>query len=98
MDTTHYMHKEDTSKATTSPTRSRTTTSVAAGPNAEDLILQGNNSRVALHKKTRDCTRIFKEFNDWMGIITHRNQVLEEVHTKIYVLNEEFAVTMDPIE
>jgi hypothetical protein len=27
-----------------------------------------------------------------------RNQVLEEVHTKIQVLNEEVAVTMDPIE
>jgi len=33
-----------------------------------------------------------------MGIIARHNQVLEEVHTKIQVLNEEVAVTMDPIE
>jgi DNA repair ATPase RecN len=62
------------------------------------IILQGNNARVTLHKKTTDCTRIFKEVSDWMGIIARRNQVLEEVHTKIQVLNEEVAVTMDPIE
>jgi hypothetical protein len=33
-----------------------------------------------------------------MGIIARRNQVLEEVCTKIQVLNEEFSSTMDPME
>jgi hypothetical protein len=45
-----------------------------------------------------DCTRIFKEVSDWMGIIARQNQVLEELHTKIQVLNEQVVVTMDPIE
>jgi hypothetical protein len=62
------------------------------------IILQGNNAGAALHKKTTECTRIFKEVNDWIRIISRQNQVLEEVRTKIQVLNEEVAVTMDPIE
>jgi hypothetical protein len=62
------------------------------------IIFQGNNGRVALHKQTADCTRIFKEVSDWMGIITCQNQVLEEACTNIQVLNEEVMVTMDPIE
>jgi hypothetical protein len=33
-----------------------------------------------------------------MGIITRRNQVLEEFQTKIQVLNEEVLVTMEPME
>jgi hypothetical protein len=64
----------------------------------QKIILQGNNARATLHKQTMDCTRIFKEVSDWMGIIARRNQVLEEVRTKIQVLNEEVAVTMDPME
>jgi hypothetical protein len=51
-----------------------------------------------LHKQTMDCTRIFKEVSDWMGIIARWNQVLEELCTRIQGLNEEVAVTMDPIE
>jgi phage-related tail protein len=60
--------------------------------------LQGNNARVALHKHTTDYTKIFREVSDWMGIIARWNQVLEEMHTKIQVLNEEVAETMDPME
>jgi hypothetical protein len=33
-----------------------------------------------------------------MGIITRCNQVLEEVCTKIQVLNEEVVAMMDPME
>jgi hypothetical protein len=35
----------------------------------QKIILQGNNARAALHKHTTDCTKIFREVNDWMGII-----------------------------
>jgi hypothetical protein len=51
-----------------------------------------------LHKHTTDCTKIFKEVSDYMGIISRWDQVLEEVHTNIQVLNEEVVVTMDPME
>jgi hypothetical protein len=64
----------------------------------QKIVLQGNNARATLHKHTMDCTKIFREVSDWMGIIARWNQVLEEVHTKIQVLNEEVAVTMDPME
>jgi len=62
------------------------------------IILQGNNTWVALHKHTSDCTKIFREVSDWMGIIARQNHVLEEVHTKIQVMTEEVAATMDPME
>jgi hypothetical protein len=45
-----------------------------------------------------DCTKIFKEVNEWMGIIARQNKVLEEVHINIQVLNEEVTATMDPME
>jgi hypothetical protein len=64
----------------------------------EKIVLEGNNARETLHKHTTECTRIFREVNDWMGIITRHNQNLEDVYTKIQVLNEEFAATMDPLE
>jgi hypothetical protein len=64
----------------------------------QKIILQGNNARAALHKHTTDCTKIFREVSDWMGIIARWNQVLEEVCTKIQVLNEEVVATMDPME
>jgi hypothetical protein len=35
----------------------------------QKIILQGNNARAALHKHTMDCTKIFREVSDWMGII-----------------------------
>jgi len=47
---------------------------------------------------TQRTAPIFLEFNEWMGIITWQNQVLEEVQTKIQVMNEEIVVTMDPME
>jgi hypothetical protein len=64
----------------------------------QKIVLQGNNARATLHKHTEECKQIFREVSDWMGIIARRNQVLEEVHTKIQVLNEEVAATMDPME
>jgi hypothetical protein len=64
----------------------------------QKIVLQGNNARAALHKHTEECKQIFREVSDWMGIIARCNQVLEEVHTKIQVLNEEVAATMDPME
>jgi hypothetical protein len=33
-----------------------------------------------------------------MGIIARCNQTLEDVHARIQLLNEEVAVTMDPLE
>jgi hypothetical protein len=49
----------------------------------EKVVLEGNNARAALHKHTNECTRIFREVNDWMGIIARCNQTLEDVHTII---------------
>jgi hypothetical protein len=43
----------------------------------ERVFLEGNDARDLLHKNTVECTTIFKEVNDWMGVITHRNQELE---------------------
>jgi hypothetical protein len=42
--------------------------------------------------------RIFHEVSDWMGIIARCNQTLEDVRARIQFLNEEVAVTMDPLE
>jgi hypothetical protein len=49
-------------------------------------------------KCTTECTRIFCEVNDWMGIIARHNQTLEDVCARIQLLNEEVVVTMDPLE
>jgi hypothetical protein len=43
----------------------------------ERVVLEGNDARALLHKKTVECTTIFKEVSDWMGVITHHNQALE---------------------
>jgi hypothetical protein len=43
----------------------------------ERVVLEGNDARALLHKKMVECTTIFKELSDWMGVITHRNQALE---------------------
>jgi hypothetical protein len=64
----------------------------------EKIVLEGNNAREALHKHTNECTKIFREVSDWMGIIARHNEVLEDVRTKIQVLNEEVAAMMDPLE
>jgi hypothetical protein len=64
----------------------------------EKIVLEGNNARATLHKRTTECTNIFREVSDWMGIIARRNQTLEDVRTRIQVLNEEVAATMDPLE
>jgi hypothetical protein len=52
----------------------------------------------ALHKRTTECTKIFHEVNDWMGIIARRNQTLEDVRARIQLLNEKVVVTMDSLE
>jgi hypothetical protein len=44
------------------------------------IILQGNNARAALHKQTADCTRIFKEVSDWMGIIARKSSLGGSAH------------------
>lgn len=61
----------------------------------EKIILEGNNARATLHKHTTECTKIFKEVSDWMGIIARCNQILEDVRTRIQVLNEEVVATME---
>jgi hypothetical protein len=64
----------------------------------EKVVLEGNNARATLHKCTTECTKIFCEVSDWMGIMARHNQTLEEVHARIQFLNEEVVVTMDPLE
>jgi hypothetical protein len=64
----------------------------------EKIVLEGNNARATLHKRTTECTNIFREVSDWMGIIARCNQTLEDVCTRIQVLNEEVVATMDPLE
>jgi hypothetical protein len=54
----------------------------------EKVVLEGNNAIAALHKHIIECTRIFREFSDWMGIIARCNQILEDVHARIQLLNE----------
>jgi hypothetical protein len=46
----------------------------------EKIVLEGNNARATLHKRTTECTKIFREVSDWMGIIARCNQTLEDVH------------------
>jgi hypothetical protein len=64
----------------------------------ERVVLEGNNARATLHKWTVECTKIFREVSDWMGIISRRNQTLEDLRTKIQSLNEEVFITLDPLE
>jgi hypothetical protein len=64
----------------------------------ERVVLEGNNARETLHKRTAECTRIFWEVSDWMGIISWCNQTLEDLCMKIQSLNEEVSITMDPLE
>jgi hypothetical protein len=64
----------------------------------EKIVLEGNNARATLHKCTTECTKIFREVSDWMGIIARHNQTLEDVCTRIQLLNEEVVATMDPLE
>jgi hypothetical protein len=49
----------------------------------ERFTLKGNNTRETLHKQTAECTKIFQEVSNWMGIISRHNQTLEELHVKI---------------
>jgi hypothetical protein len=64
----------------------------------EKIILEGNNARATLHKRTVECTKIFIEVSDWMGIISRHNQTLEELHVNIQSLSEEEANTLDLLE
>jgi hypothetical protein len=64
----------------------------------EKRVLEGNNAQVTLYKCTNECTNIFREVKDWMGIIARCNQTLEDVHTRIQVWNEEVVSTMDLLE
>jgi hypothetical protein len=64
----------------------------------EKIVLEGNNAQATLHKNTIECTKIFREVNDWMDIIARRNETLEDVHTRIQVLNEEVVAMMDLLE
>jgi len=64
----------------------------------ERIVLEENSAQATLHKRTTQCKNIFREVNDWMGIISRCNQNLEDVHTRIQLLNEEVVATMDPLE
>ena len=39
----------------------------------EKIVLEGNNARETLHKRTTECINIFREVSDWMGIIAMCN-------------------------
>jgi hypothetical protein len=62
------------------------------------IILEGNNAREILHKRTTKCTKIFREVSDWMGIISRCNQTLEDLHVKIQSFHEEETNTLDLLE
>jgi hypothetical protein len=64
----------------------------------ERVVLEGNDARDLLHKKTVECTTIFKEVRYWMGVITCHNQGLEELWTRIQTLNKEATKTHNPLE
>jgi hypothetical protein len=64
----------------------------------EKLVLEGNNVRETLHKRTTECMRIFRKVSDWMGIIARHNQTLEDMRENIQSLNEEVVVTMYSLE
>jgi hypothetical protein len=57
-----------------------------------------NNARETLHKRTIECTKIFVEVSDWMGIISRCNHTLEDLHAKIQLFNVEATNTLDPLE
>jgi len=61
-------------------------------------MLEGNNAQATLQKRTTKCTKIFREVSDSTGIMERRNQTIEEVSKRIQFLNEEVAVTMEPLE
>jgi hypothetical protein len=62
------------------------------------VFVEGNDARVLLHKKTVECTTIFNEVSEWMGVITHHNQALEDLRIIIHTLNEKATKTHDPLE
>jgi hypothetical protein len=64
----------------------------------EKVVLEGNNARITLHKNNAECTTIFKEIIDLMGVISRCNQILEDLCLKIQSLNEEATKTLDPLE
>jgi hypothetical protein len=64
----------------------------------DKIVLEGNNARATLHKRTIECTKIFQEVSDWMGIIVRRNQTLEDMSERIQFLKEEVSFTMHPLE
>ena len=64
----------------------------------DKIVLEGNNARATLHKRTIECTKIFQEVSDWMGIIVRRNQTLEDMSKRIQFLKEEVAFTMHLLE
>jgi hypothetical protein len=64
----------------------------------EKIVLEGNNARETLHKQTVECTKIFREVSDWMGIISRHNHTLEDLCMKIQSLNAEATNTLDPLE
>jgi hypothetical protein len=64
----------------------------------EKIVLEGNNARATLHKQTVECTKIFREVRDCMGIISRHNQTLEGLRVKIQGLNEEATNTLDLLE
>jgi hypothetical protein len=64
----------------------------------EKIVLEGNNARETLHKRTSECTEIFREVSDWMGIISRCNQTLEDLCVKIQSLNKEETNTLDLME
>jgi hypothetical protein len=42
----------------------------------EKIVLEGNNERETLHKRTVKCTKIFGEIIDWMGITSRHKHTL----------------------
>jgi len=64
----------------------------------ENVVLEGNNARVILHKRTVECTTIFKQVIDLMGLISWSNQTLEDLRLKIQSLNDEATKALDPLE
>jgi hypothetical protein len=64
----------------------------------ERVVLEGNDARDLLHKNIVECTTIFKEVNDWMGVITPLQPGTGILCTRIQTLNEEATKTHDPLE
>jgi hypothetical protein len=36
----------------------------------EKIVLEGNNARETLQKRTGECTKILREVSNWVGIIS----------------------------